>query len=324
MPDEQLLEDISNNLGLTTLQTEIIIELMKQGGQCTAPELYTIINNKSKVNRTTIYSSLEKLEHEKIIIGTPSKNKTKLYSLSNFDPKELVNKIKKPRENAYEELEKLLIKAKEESNQPVINSMTYFSLPNRKILMDYVQEFIEKSEKYILIQGNCLFLHQIYPLIKEKSINTKIEIFIQITWSPKSDTDVDDVYEKYSSILSKNRVARPNSFYQEIFHNLFNSRSDLSKFQDTERISKYMTNIHFIQLMTDQASLVGVHFGSHDEEGGGHFTRDPFTTQIFYIIFFSIFESSIGQKIDRVIIKNILEDRIVSNFNNLLSLAKEK
>ena len=323
MINKNVLDDIADNLGLTALQTQIMIELMKQGGQCTAPELHTIINNQMKINRTTINSSLEKLKSESHIIETVSENKIKIYSLTNSNPKDLIDKIKKPREHAYQSLENLLVKAKEESKQPIINPMTYYSLPNRKILMQYVKEFIETSEKYILIQGNSLFLDQIFPFIQAKVASSKIEIFIQITWSPKNESDVNKIYQKYISVLDENRVALPHIFYQEIFYNLFDSKTNVDSFQDPKQFIKYMTNIHFLQLLTDQASLVGVHFGEPDEEGGGHYTRDPFTTQIFYIIFFLIFESSTGNKIDRKIVKKILKDRISTNFVNLLSLKKE-
>ena len=324
MINEEALDAIASNIGLTTLQTQIILELMKHGGQCTAPELHSIINKQMKVNRTTIYSSLEKLSQENLIIETESENKTKIYGLASNNPKVLIDKIRKPRENAYENLEVILQKAKEEGIKPAVNPMAYYSLTNRKMLTNYVQELIETSEKYILIQGNSLFLREIYPYIQDKSSQNKIDIFIQITWSPRSQSDLQEVYDLYTEILPEDRIAHPHPFYNEILPNLLNPKIDLKDFNDPQKFLQYLTDIHFIQLLSDQASLVGVHFGSEEEAGGGYYTRDPFTTQIFYNIFFLVFESSIGKKIDRAIIKGIVKDRIVSNFNSFVSIKKEK
>ena len=69
---------------------------------------------------------------------------------------------------------------------------------------------------------------------------------------------------------------------------------------------------HFMQLLTDEGSVLGVHFGS--KEGGGHFTRDPFTTQAHYIIFFLIFETSKEKKVNREILKEIMIDKVKRNF----------
>ena len=130
MENNELIDQISDNLGLTSLQTQIIIELMRYGGQCSAPDLHASINKYSKVNRTTIYSSLEKLKREKIIRSI-SDHKTKIYGLVEQNPKNLVEKMKKPREIAFDNLEKILLKAEEESDHKAFNPMIYYSLSNR-------------------------------------------------------------------------------------------------------------------------------------------------------------------------------------------------
>ena len=105
------------------------------------------------------------------------------------------------------------------------------------------------------------------------------------------------------------------------FPSILPSKKEIDSLTDKETFIKYMTNIHFLQLLTDEASLVGVHFG--EEEGGGYFTRDPFTTQVFYLIFFLIFDSSLdNHKLDRSILKSILKDRVLHNFSTIESYKK--
>ena len=320
MITSDLLQTIQDNIGLTPLQTQIIVELLKQGGECKATDLHTLVNQHMKTNRTTIYSNLEKLKQENIVIESLMDNNTKVYGLVNINPHDLISSIKKPQERAYDSLEKLLTRSLEESQNKSIGPSAYYSIPNKKTLIEHVQSLIQTSKKYILIQSNSLFLEEILPYIEKKISTEKLVIFVQITWDPRG-SDSTDIFNKYVELLGSDHVALPHSFYKEYFSENKPTEEELSKIQNKELFIKYMTNIHFIQLLSDEASLTGVHFG--EEEGGGHFTRDPFTTQAFYSIFFLIFESSLGKKVDPAVIKSILQDRILSNFMVIENLKKD-
>ncbi len=311
------LKDISENIGLTPLQTQLIVALMKYGGECSAPDLYEeILKADNKVKRTTVYSSLEKLKQENIIQEAISDNRTKLYGLINTSPEKLIADINKPREVALKSFEKILRKAKEEGNSNDSGLMAYYSLQNHKALIDHISDTINKSERYILIQANTLALEEIYPLIEKKVQSKKIDLFIQITWNPSSKIDTSSIYEKYIKLLGKENIAIPHSFYNEIFVDMVTSDKDMIKLQKDNNFIHKMTNIHFIQLLSDQGTILGAHFG--DKEGGGHFTRDPYTTQSQYVLFFLIFESSTGKKVDRDIVGRILKDRILKNFSSMV------
>ena len=320
MINTDLLQSIQDNIGLTPLQTQIIVELLKQGGECKATDLHTLVNQHMKTNRTTIYSNLEKLKQENIVIESVTDSNTKVYGLVNIDPHDLISSIKKPRESAYENLEKLLSKALEESQSKSLSLSAYYSIPNRKSLFEHVESLIQTSKKYILIQANSLFLEEIFPLIKSKISTNRLDVFVQITWNPR-ESDSTGIYKKYVELLDSDHVALPHPFYNEYFSQNKPTKKELEAIENADIFVNYMNNIHFIQLLSDEASLTGVHFG--EEEGGGHFTRDPFTTQAFYAIFFLIFESSLGRKVNPTIIKSILKDRIVSNLMTIESYKKK-
>ena len=317
MDENSLLQDISNNIGLTPLQTKLIIELMKHGGECSAPDLYEkILAIDSKVKRTTVYSSLEKLKQENIVQEAISDNRTKIYGLINTSPEKLIADINKPRDRALKSFEQILIQAKEEGNLTSSSGiMAYYSLSNHKVLIDHVSDVIAKSEKYILIQANTLALEEIYPLIEKKIQESHIDLFIQITWNPSPKTDMSSTYDKYVKLISKDNIANQNPFYSEIFGDMVSSDDDMNRLRNDKSFYHKMINIHFIQLLSDQGTIVGAHFGGND--GGGHFTRDPYTTQSLYVLFFLIFESSIGKKVDREVVRQIIKDRILQNFFQL-------
>lgn len=317
MEDYSHLSTISENIGLTPLQIQLIIELMKRGGECSAPDLYVEIKNfDEKVKRTTVYSSLEKLKQENIIQEAISDNRTKTYGLINSSPEKFIADIKKPREKALKSFEGMLVKAKEEGD--VINSsglMAYYSLSNHKALIDHIRDIIEKSEKYLLIQANTLALVEIYPFIEQKIQNNKIELFIQITWNPSAEVDTTEIYEKYANLIGKDNIAMPHPFYEEVFITLPSTDKEMIQIQKNKSFQHKMTNIHFIQLLSDQGTILGTHFGG--QEGGGHFTRDPYTTQSQYVLFFLIFESVTGKKVDRSIVGRIIKDRVLKNFSSV-------
>jgi len=316
MNDNYILKEISDNLGLTYLQAKILTVLMKFGGEGTAPDLYNhIVLEEPNVKRTTVYSSLEKLTNDKIVIKSDQKDsKHNVYGLTKISPKELLKKIAEPKEEAFGKFKSLLENAKEEAiKKNSINPLAYYQLKGRKKLLDQVESLISNSNKYILIQANVPMLINIFDIINAKSENKDVKIFIQFTWNPNPGIyDTNDVFKKYVDLLGKDNVALPHVFYDEIFSEF--NKNELLKLIPKDRLQMIpeLTSIHFIQLLTDEGSLLGVHFNS--PEVGGHFTRDPYTTQAHYNIFFLIFETSKGEKVNRTTIRKILKDRIVKNF----------
>ena len=132
-----------------------------------------------------------------------------------------------------------------------------------------------------------------------------------MTWNPNPNLNINSIHKKYESVLGEDYITLPHEFYNEIFA-LFQQEFPKAM---PPKYRQNMFNIQktrFIQLLTDEGSILGVHFGSR--EGGGHFTRDPFTTQAHYVIFFLIFETSKKKKINREIFKEIMIDRVKRNF----------
>jgi sugar-specific transcriptional regulator TrmB len=308
MSDELVLKNVSENLGLTFLQGKIIIELMRMGGEGTAPELHEKLD-KNVIKRTTVYSSLEKLISDGLVFESDQEGKQKVYGLSHTSPELIIQDITKPRDDATKSFKEFLKEAREESKRNgSLNPLTYYSLKGRKKLLDQIESLIIDSHKYILIHANVTMLAEIFDIVNTKKEKTpEMHIFVQMTWNPNPKIDINSIYKKYVNLLGEDHVSLPHEFYNEIF-GLF--QQEFPKAIPPEfRQSMYdIQKTHFIQLLTDEGTVLGVHFGS--KEGGGHFTRDPFTTQVHYNIFFLIFETSKGKKINREILKEILIDRV--------------
>lgn len=310
------LQNMIENLGLTYLQGKILIELMRMGGEGTAPELHEKIG-KNEIKRTTVYSSLEKLVNDGLVVESDQEGKQKIYGLSHTSPELIIQDITKPRDEAKKFFENLLKEAREESTHVgSLNPLGYYSLKGRKKLLSQTKSLIIDSQKYILIHANVNMLEEIYEDINsKKSKMPHVHIFVQMTWNPSPNIDINNIYKKLADLLGEENISLPHEFYNEIFTLL---QQEFPKAMPTD-LRESMHDIqktHFIQLLSDEGSVLGVHFGS--KEGGGHFTRDPFTTQVHYIIFFLIFEISKGRKINREVLKEIMIDRIKRNF--LMSL----
>ncbi|MFW9930298.1 MAG: hypothetical protein ACFFD1_12960 [Candidatus Thorarchaeota archaeon] len=305
-------KEITDNLGLTFIQGKILIELMKMGGEGTAPDLHEKLN-KENIKRTTIYSSLEKLINDGLVIESDREGKQKVYGLVHTSPELLIKEITKSRDEAVKSFQKLLTKAREESKHSgSLDPLAYYSIKGRKRLLEQIESLISDSQKYILIQANVPMLEKLFSIIGNKKNNAPdVKIFVQMTWNPDSSIDINAIYNKYRNLLGEDYVSLPHKFYDEIFG--FYQGEYSYSIPDEFKFSKFDINkTHFIQLLTDEGTVLGVHFGS--KEGGGHFTRDPFTTQSHYVIFFLIFEESKGKKIDRNVLKEIMFDRAKKNF----------
>ncbi|MHA2105731.1 MAG: hypothetical protein ACW981_20075 [Candidatus Hodarchaeales archaeon] len=304
MSDENELEQIIENLGLTYLQGRILIELMRMGGEGAAPDLHEKLG-KNEIKRTTIYSSLEKLIGDGLVVESDG--------LSHTSPELIIQDITKPRDDAKKLFEDLLKEAREESKRNgSLNPLSYYSLKGRKKLLDQIESLIIDSHKYILIHANVTMLEEILDVVNAKKEKMPgMHIFVQMTWNPNPIIDINSTYKKYVNLLGEDYVSLPHEFYNEIFA-LFQKEFPKAMPPEFKQSMYDIQKTHFIQLLTDEGSVLGVHFGS--KEGGGHFTRDPFTTQVHYNIFFLIFETSKGGKINREILKEVLIDRVRRNF----------
>ena len=307
-------ESICSSIGLTNLQGKVLIELIRLGGEASAPEIYKkIILEDKNIKRTTIYSTLEKLVHDGLIIESEQENKQKMFGLKHESPEELIKEISRPREQAIKEFEELLQKAKLESDRDTLDPLAYFSLKGKTKLLNQIDTTIKSSKKYLLIQANIPMLDQIYPKIEKKlQMDKNIHVFIQMTWNPDKNINSEQIFDKYAKLIGPRNIAKPSAFYNEVF--AFVNDKELLKDLNEEKMSivKKMKHLHFLQLLSDEGCILGVHFDS--ENGGGHFTRDPFTTQAYFPMFFSIFESSTNEKVDREVLKFILKDRTLNNF----------
>lgn len=311
LSDDDTLHKIFDNLGLTDLQGKILIELMKMGGEGTAPEIHERVG-KSSFKRPTVYSSLDHLVSDKLVFESDQDGKHKVYGLKHSSPEQLIQKLTQPREAAIKSFKKLLEEAKEESKKKInLNPLSYYSLRGKDKIISQIASLIYESQKYILIQANTTMLKEIFDFVKQKIANTPdIRIFVQMTWNPDPSLNIDSIFSKYVKLLGEQFVSKPHQFYDEIF-GLFQQEFP-ERIPETYRSGLFeMQKMHFIQLLTDEGSVVGVHFGGSD--GGGHFTRDPYTTQSHYMIFFLIFETSKKRKVDREILKEILTDRVLQN-----------
>ncbi|MFX1253482.1 MAG: hypothetical protein ACFFCZ_17870 [Promethearchaeota archaeon] len=304
---------ISNQLGLNPLQAKIILSLLEEGGEATAPQIINILSKEQKINRTSVYLALDQLSKLDLVLSTEQPSKHKKYALISTSPEKIIETILRPQKKAILEYSQLLKTAKESQSLDKESFQSYYSLQGRKHLMKQISTVIEESQIYILIQANTNMLDLLYPLISDKVDECPdIEIFIQVTWNPNPNLDMQDIKSKYEKIIGIDHVALPNELYTEIF--------DLYKQPEytNEPLLKLFlpraTKTHFGQLLTDVGTVLGLHYGSDDQIGGGSFTRDPFTTHAHHIIFFFIFETSLGKKVDRELLKKILLTRLKLNF----------
>ena len=305
-----------SQLGLTSLQGKIILELVKRGGESTVPELTTSLDN----NRTTLYSGLNQLKKLNLVIESKETSKQTSYSIMHTSINLIIQKLVQPRDNAISDFKKLLLQAKASQIQNQDYFLNYFSLKGRKKLMNQIQSVIADSNEYMLIQANTTMLDLIFPWIAEKQIQRpELRIFIQITWNPDPKRfDMNTMLAQYQKVIGQDQIAPPHPGYVRLLGGLYSMEEILQQIpvEYHPTIIK-LPKAHFIQLLSDDGSVVGVHFGG--VEGGGYFTRDIFTTQAFHNIFFLIFEMSLGKQIDDGILKNIML-KIVSR--NLLKIAQ--
>ncbi|KKL13462.1 hypothetical protein LCGC14_2525550, partial [marine sediment metagenome] len=226
-----------------------------------------------------------------------------VYGLSHTSPELLIKGITKPRDDAIKIFQDLLKEARKDSKQNgSLNPLAYYSLKGRKRLLDQIESLIIDSQKYMLIHANATMLESIFEIMKIKKGNIPdMHIFVQITWNPNPNLDINSVYKKYVYLLGEDYVSLPHEFYNEIFA-LFLQEFPKAMPPEYKQSMLDLQKTHFMQLLTDEGSVLGVHFGS--KEGGGHFTRDPFTTQAHYMIFFLIFETSKEKKVNREILKD--------------------
>jgi sugar-specific transcriptional regulator TrmB len=312
MIDEIKLQQTFESLNLTSLQGKILIELMRIGGESTAPELHERLGKKN-FKRTTIYSSLEKLVNDGFVVESDQDGKQKVYGLKHTTPEQLIKNLTKSHEEASKFFSDLLIKANNESKlNSIINPLAYYSIKGREKLLNQIENVIADSEKYILVQANITMLEEIFSILKaKKDMSPNIKIFILITWNPDPKRNIMDTYNKYVELLAENFVSLPHAFYTELFSLIGKEIADIIP-KNSSQIYQ-IDKTHFIQLLTDEASVLGIHFGS--SVGGGHYTRDPYTTQAHYSMFFLIFELSKGTKINREIVKEIMIDRLKKNYS---------
>lgn len=315
--DDTIFKQMCSQLGLTSLQGKIILELLKRGGESTVPELSTSLDD----NRTTLYSGLNQLKKLNLVIESKETSKQTSYSIMHTSINLIIQKLVQPRDNAISDFKKLLLQAKASQIQNQDYFMDYFSLKGKKKLMNQIQSVIADSNEYMLIQANTTMLDLIFPWIAEKQIQRpELRIFIQITWNPDPKRfNMKTMIERYQKIIGQDHIVPPHPGYDRLLGGLLYSEDDIIQQIPVKyhSVLKNRPTVYFIQVLSDQGSVMGVHFGG--TEGGGHFTRDIFTTQAFHNIFFIIFEMSLGKQIDDGILKNIMI-KIVSR--NLLKIAQ--
>ncbi len=304
---------ISKQLGLNPLQAKIILSLLEEGGEATAPQIIKILSKEQKINRTSVYLALDQLSKLNLVLSTEQPSKHKKYALISTSPEKIIETILRPQQKAISEYSQLLKTAKESQSLDKESFLSYYSLQGRKRLMEQIFTVIEESQIYILIQANTNMLDLLYPLISTKVQQCPdIELFIQVTWNPNPNLDMQDIKSKYEEIIGIDRIALPNKLYTEIF-GLY-KRKEFANDPILKLFLPRATKTHFGQLLTDAGTILGLHYGSDDQIGGGNFTRDPFTTHAHHIIFFFIYETSLGKKVDRELLKKILLTRIRLNF----------
>ena len=76
MSDESQLKNVIEILGLTLVHGKILIELMKMGGESTAPDLYEKLG-KNEIKLISIYYRLEKLINNGLVLESDQEGEQK-------------------------------------------------------------------------------------------------------------------------------------------------------------------------------------------------------------------------------------------------------
>lgn len=137
-----LSEEEYSRLGLTTLQGQVLITLMELGGEASAPEIFKKLSKSHKINRTSIYTVLAKLEYLGLVLSKEG-GRGNNFSLVATSPKVLLSKILEPQKPVLEKFEKQLRAAKEQQSTKIEYELYY--LQNRDQIRNQLELIIGKS-----------------------------------------------------------------------------------------------------------------------------------------------------------------------------------
>ncbi|MHA2503013.1 MAG: hypothetical protein ACXAE3_09090 [Candidatus Kariarchaeaceae archaeon] len=310
-----LNEEEYGRLGLTSLQGQVVETLMELGGEASAPDIIKKLSESHKVNRTSIYSVLKKLEFLELVISKEGKRGAN-YSLITTSPSLLVSKLLEPQAPVVEKFEKQLRQAKDRQ-APKIEHEIYY-LQSKDQIKKQVEVVVSQSDRYLLLMATATMLDDIYHIVEEKVQSADTAILVIPTWNPDPDLDFTQIIQRYRRLLNAHQVSDPLPIFERLVPILQRVTGNLP----TE-IKDHMAETYFILAMNENDLLMANYLG--ELTGSGFYSREPMISQIMHIIYLSLFEqnSTIEEKVLRQISDIVLQTKSEQGLKSLLSLFQD-
>lgn len=270
------------SLGLTSLQADVIYALMQLGGEASAPEIIEVLSATQKVNRTSIYSVLSKLQQMGVVISNEERSSN--YALISTSTDTLLDFLTKQHKQEIQEFTQNLRNAK--AMQKRSQEFELYYVKTRDQILAQVDLILQQPNTYILLMANAPVLETLYDSIERIAKEKETIIMVLPTWNPNPEVDFNSIIKNYQQLLSKPYVAQPLPIFNRILPMMRQYLEEYSS--ETMRLSGHNS---FVQLLTQDQWIMATYLDGDTPKGSGIYSREPMISQMMHILYMSIFEN---------------------------------
>jgi len=299
-------------LGLTPLQANVLLALLELGGEASAPDIITHLSTKQKVNRTSIYSVLSKLEQMNLLISTNTSPTT--YGLISTSPKMLMEEILKPQLQIRENFISQLQKAKAAQSRNLDYELFY--LKNKEQILEQSKLIIAEADEYLLIMANALMLVELEESLQTRMQHDPLPVLLIPTWNPDESIDFEVMIQRYRELLGADHVVDTLPIFRRVLPMMMKVVKQLAP-----ELQPFVSQTYFVQLLSQQQMLMATYIGKEENIGSGFYSKEPFISMMLHLIYVSLFEE-FGD-IAETVTNSVLSNKIQQSMRTIQHLFED-